>query len=495
MRYIRSVIATLLLMAFFASSMITKAAPPTIGGCQIFPADNPWNADISGATKDPKSDAYITAIGGGTRVHPDFGNYFGIPYTTVDSTQPKVPITFDYDDSDVGLYPFPTNPPIEGGGDRHVIVLETDNCMLYETWDSHYVGGPQHAWHTGSGAIFNLNTNALRPDGWTSADAAGLPILAGLARCDEANSDSINHAIRFTSYSIRTAHIYPATHEVNNDNNPNHPPMGQRFRLKASFSEVGYTGQALAVIHAMKKYGLILADIGGNWFISGAADTCWDNEDLDQLKAIPGNQFEAIISPAPAAVVLPSPSIYSPADTAAISDNTPILDWNVVTSADEYEMRYGQDNPPVSGTIHTIQATDITQYAITTPLLTGFTYYWQVRAIDNDTATTTAWSSPASFSIASPAGIGPTRGYYTDTTPTLTWNKVIWAIKYKIQVSDTANFSHLLVDKLINAPTLEYTLTAPEALGDGVYYWHVAAQDANGNLSGYSPTETFIVNG
>ncbi|HEX2909081.1 MAG TPA: hypothetical protein VHO69_19565 [Phototrophicaceae bacterium] len=222
-----------LFLLLLAGLLVTSrvAAQPFISGCPIFPADNAWNTDISGAEVDDNSGIYITNIntnGGGTLVHPDFGSdpTYGIPWMTVPGTQPKVPVTFDYDDeSDPGPYPFPPNALVEGGSDSHVIVLDRDNCILYETFASTYIGGAQQAWTAGSGASFSLNSNAQRPDGWTSADAAGLPILPGLARCEEANSGTINHALRFTVRRTQEAYVYPASHEAGHSTNTNYPPM------------------------------------------------------------------------------------------------------------------------------------------------------------------------------------------------------------------------------------------------------------------------------
>lgn len=289
-------------------SGLAYAEPPVLGGCQLFPEDNPWNTDISNAPVHPKSAAYIANINsnGGKFVHPDFGEdpSYGIPWTTVDDTQPLVPVTFDYDDeSDPGPYPIPPDAPVEGGGDRHVLVIDTSHCILYETWASEYQGGPDHAWTAGSGAIFDLTSNALRPDGWTSADAAGLPILPGLANCAEANSGTITHALRFTVNRTQKAYVYPATHYASNYTASNYPPMGLRFRLKASYNTSNLTGQALAIANGLKKYGMILADNGSNWYISGETNPgCWNDDELNQLKAIPGTAFEVVVSPAPPAL-------------------------------------------------------------------------------------------------------------------------------------------------------------------------------------------------
>jgi hypothetical protein len=274
---------------------------PRIAGCRVFPADNPWNRDISNDPLDPNSSNYIAHMNGSTRfLHPDFGSdpTYGIPFVVVSGTQPKVPISFEYaDESDPGPYPVPPDAPVEGGaastGDRHLLVLDKDSCLLYEMYNSNYVGP---GWHCGSGAVFNLNSNLLRPDYWTSADAAGLPILPGLVRYDEVAAGQINHAIRFTVRSTQKGFIHPATHYASSNTDPNAPPMGLRVRVKANYDISRFTGAAKTIVTAMKKYGMILADNGSDWYFTGASDTRWNDTDLNQLKTIPGNAFEAVAS-------------------------------------------------------------------------------------------------------------------------------------------------------------------------------------------------------
>lgn len=275
---------------------------PHIAGCPVFPADNPWNRDISNDPVDPNSSNYIAHMNGATKLlHPDFGSNltYGIPYVVVAGTQPKVPVTFDYDeDSDPGPYPIPPDAPIEGGasstGDRHILVLDRDSCLLYETWNSRFVGP---GWHCGSGAIFNLRSNQLRPDTWTSADAAGLPILPGLVRYDEAvTAGEIRHAVRFTVQSTQRAYIHPATHYASSNTNPNAPPMGLRVRLKANYDLARFTGASKVILTALKKYGMFVADNGSDWFISGATDARWNDNDLNQMKTVPASAFEVVQS-------------------------------------------------------------------------------------------------------------------------------------------------------------------------------------------------------
>ena len=269
----------------------------SIGACPLFPDDNAWATDISGYPRSTKSDAYMNyiALNGGNRfLHADFGSNpdYGIPYVVVPSSQPTVPVTFDYaDESDAGPYPLPANVPIEAGSDRHAIVVREGECKLYELFDLQRTGT---AWHAGSGAIFDLRSNALRPDRWTSADAAGLPILPGLARLDEVRAGSINHALRFTLSRTQQAFIHPATHWASSITDTAAPPMGLRLRLKADFELGTYRGQARVVLEALKRYGMFVADNGSDWFISGASDPGWDDRDLDQLKLVPGSVFEVV---------------------------------------------------------------------------------------------------------------------------------------------------------------------------------------------------------
>jgi hypothetical protein len=264
----------------------------------VFPADNPWNRDVSALPVDPNSANYLGAIaglGGNQKLHADFGGAgeYGIPYITVPGTQPKVPVDFtDYgDESDPGPYPIPLNAPIEGGSDAHVLAVDRDHCKLYELFAS---SPGASRWSAASGAVFDLTSNALRPEGWTSADAAGLPIFAGLVRYDEVASGHIDHALRFTLSRTQRAYLHPATHWASSSTNVNYSPMGLRFRLRADFDLSSYTGQARVVLNALKKYGMIVADNGSNWFISGAADTRWNDNDLDQLKQVPGSAFEVV---------------------------------------------------------------------------------------------------------------------------------------------------------------------------------------------------------
>lgn len=272
---------------------------------QVFPADNPWNQDISQAAVDPNSSTYINSLGANGNLHPDFGTVWngapnGQPYIVVSGNQARVPVTFDYvAESDPGPYPIPANAPIQGGpngtGDRHVIVIDKDHQLLYEM----YLAYPNSdgSWRATSGAVFDLNSNSLRPIGWTSADAAGLPIFPGLARYEEVvEKKEITHALRFTGNvgAIRNAYVYPARHTDGTSNNSSLPPMGARFRLKANFDISTYPASAQVILRALKKYGMILADTGVSWMISGVPNSKWKDQELLTLEKIPGSAFEVV---------------------------------------------------------------------------------------------------------------------------------------------------------------------------------------------------------
>ncbi len=288
-----------------SSSGVTNGPVPTIGGCAIFPADDAWNTRVDDTTTwpvDPSSATYIANMAPTTHIHPDWGDYspdgYGIPWTTVPSTQPGVPITFTQsaDQSDPGPYPIPPNAEVEGdgqSGDQHVLVIQTGTCKLFEMWQSSYTNP---GWSCGSGAIFDLGSTALRPDGWTSADAAGLPILPGLVKLSEVQAGAINHAIRFTMDKTQQGYIHPATHAAGSADT-SLPPMGLRVRLTASFDTSSFTGPSLVVVTALKQYGALLADNGSNWYFSGDSDNGWTSlmDDLNsQLEKVKGSDFEVV---------------------------------------------------------------------------------------------------------------------------------------------------------------------------------------------------------
>ena len=270
----------------------------------MFPADNPWNRRVVNLPVHPRSDEIVRSIGRSEGLHPDFGSGrwdggpIGIPFTTVPRDQERVPVSFAYaDESDPGPYPIPRNAPIEGGpdadGDRHVIVVQRGTCKLYELFAAYPRDGGER-WRAGSGAVWDLDSNRLRPKGWTSADAAGLPILPGLARFDEIKSGEIDHALRFTVSRSRRHYVYPARHFASNLTSKSLPAMGQRLRLKKGFDISGFPRQVRIILKALKRYGMIVADNGSDWFISGAPSPGWNNDALHRLHEIEGRHFEVV---------------------------------------------------------------------------------------------------------------------------------------------------------------------------------------------------------
>jgi hypothetical protein len=294
-----ALLAVIALVYIAASGAPARASSgPREYGCPLFPANNPLNQDISHAPVDPRSAQYIASIGLSGHLHPDFGTNpsYGIPYAVVGPRQPRAPIAFDEfgEESEPGPYPIPPNAPVEGAGvegDRHVLVLQRGTCRLYELYSARRHGA---GWEAGSGAVFNLRSNALRPEGWTSADAAGLPIMPLLVRYDEVRGGQIDHALRVTVARTQRGYIHPATHFASSDSDPALPPMGLRLRLRASYSLAGFHGESLIVLRALKRYGLIVADNGSSWYLTGAPDPRWHDEDLEQIKRVPGSAFEAV---------------------------------------------------------------------------------------------------------------------------------------------------------------------------------------------------------
>ncbi len=300
-------------LAFLLSCCGLAAVPSLVGAhplpaarnCPVFPANNPWNQRVDRLPAARGSARLIASIGLSSAVHPDFGSGLyqgepiGIPYTVVSNRTRRVRVTFDYaSESDKGPYPIPPNVPLEGGrqasGDRHVIVVDRSSCLDYELFHA-YPLSRGRSWHAGSGAIFNLRSNHLRPAGWTSADAAGLPILPGLARYDEVRSGSIDHALRFTAPCTAARYVYPARHQAATPCPGGvSPPMGLRVRLKASVNIAGLPYQARIVALALKRYGLILADNGSPWYISGAPNRGWNNAALHLLDRLHGSDFEVV---------------------------------------------------------------------------------------------------------------------------------------------------------------------------------------------------------
>jgi hypothetical protein len=269
------------------------AAPVPGTHCRVFPRSNVWNTRVDSLPVDPMSDTWLdSASASSTDLHPDFGPPdYGIPFTAVGRGHAKVDVSFRYaDESDPGPYPFDARTPIEGGSDRHALMIQRGSCVLYELYAARWNGGHPRA---GSGAIWDLDRNDLRPKGWTSADAAGLPIFPGLVRWDEVAAGRIRHAIRFTLSCTTDAYIWPARHQAGVDD-PDCPPMGARFRLSSDFDLTGFSARAKTILVAMQRYGLILADNGSDWYFQGTVDDHWRNPLLDELKSVPASAFEAV---------------------------------------------------------------------------------------------------------------------------------------------------------------------------------------------------------
>ncbi len=292
------------LSSLWAEEAFTLGPNADLGGRLLLPAGDEWNRDVSGDAVDPRSDAIIASIGADKPLHEDFGLIWkgapgGIPYYVVKGDQPRVPVSFEYaDESDPGPYPIPPDAWIEGGpqseGDRHVLVLDRDAMKLYELFHAFPINGGK-SWKASSGAIFDLKNPKPRPAGWTSADAAGLPILPGLARYDEiCGAGVLRHALRFTVKKSRRGYVAPATHFASSHTDENLPPMGMRVRLKASFDTSPFQGPAKVILEGLKKHGMILADNGGDWYISGAPDDRWVHEALLPIRRVKGRDLEVV---------------------------------------------------------------------------------------------------------------------------------------------------------------------------------------------------------
>jgi hypothetical protein len=329
MRWLAGAMA-LLALAVGTTAGVTSAGAigpyPDLGSCSVFPVPPPgtpanapslpteaaWNQDITKAPVAPNSAATIAYINshGGNLLHPDFGSprAYGFPYAVVSAGQRKLPIHYTAygDESDPGPFPIPKEAPVEGGkssdGDRHVLTVDRSSCTLYELYRAFPMHNGGAHWNADSGARWDLRSTALRPDSWTSADAAGLPIFPGLVRYDEVAAGHLEHAIRVTFDSTRNAWVHPASHCAGDTSDPNAPAMGTRLRLKAGYGFGGLSGGAKVIAEAMKHYGMIVADNGSNWYFSGSSDRRWDDENLDQLKRIPGSAFQVVRSAAPAHV-------------------------------------------------------------------------------------------------------------------------------------------------------------------------------------------------
>ncbi len=280
-----------------------QGSAPTLAGCPVLPADDIWNTPVDTLPVHPNSDAWVATVGAGTGLKADFGSGewegapIGIPVTVVSGDQPRVDVRFEYaDESDPGPYPIPPDALIEGGpdsdGDRHILVVDRDACVLYELYDAR--SGTDASWTAGSGAVYDLRSSSLRPDGWTSADAAGLPILPGLVRHEEVAAGEIAHAVRFTVPDTQRAYLWPARHFASDEGDPAYPPMGARFRLRADVDIDGYSPDVQVILRALQRYGMFLADNGSAWYLSGVPDEGWDNDMLRELLEVTGSDLEAV---------------------------------------------------------------------------------------------------------------------------------------------------------------------------------------------------------
>ena len=317
--------------------------PPDIP-CQMFPSDNIWNTPIDNLPVHVNSDTYINTVGAAKPLHPDFGAGLyngaptGIPYMVVPGSQKKVKVTFDYpDESDGIMYPVPPNPLIEGGdssqGDRHILMVDKDNCILYELY--YAFPNSDGTWRAGSGAIFDLNSDTLRPDGWTSCDAAGLPILPGLVRYEEVANGEINHAIRFTVPKTQRAYMWPARHYASSITDKSYMPMVLRMRLKKDYDISSFSAENQVILKAYKKYGMILADNGSAWFFTGVGDDRWNNDDLNNLKKLKGSDFEAVDESS----LMIDPNSGRAKQSAGVAINAP-AGTEEICSGSEFEIKW-----------------------------------------------------------------------------------------------------------------------------------------------------------
>ena len=272
--------------------LIPHHSPPVhlASGCSVFPDNNIWNTSVRNLPLDPNSSAYIQSMGPNAPLHADFS----VPYGITDGSEGVAEVALASDESDRGPYRIPDGAPIEKAGDAHVIVVDNGACRLYELYAAARVG--HLSWQASSGAIFDLRSNKLRPEGWTSADAAGLPIFAGLVRYDEVKAGQIRHALRFTAPHTRRTFLWPARHFASSSTDPSLPPMGQRFRLRSSFDTSGLTPEAQVILTALKEYGMFLSDNGGAWYLTGALDSNWSSRTMADLKTVEGSDFEAVDS-------------------------------------------------------------------------------------------------------------------------------------------------------------------------------------------------------
>jgi hypothetical protein len=491
-------LATSIMVTFSSPAQVSQAQPPSIQNCPIFPADNIWNTPINNLPVAANSAAYISTLGTNTGLHPDFGSGIwdgapiGIPYTTVPQGQTKVPMSFGYaSESDPGPYPIPTNAPIEGGpssnGDRHVLVMERGTCKLYETWSSYPQNGGT-SWTAGSGAVFDLTSNVLRHDGWTSADAAGLPILPGLARYDEVAAGAINHALRFTVANSQNSYVWPARHPASSSNNPAYPPMGQRFRLKASYViPSNFSPQTKVILQALKTYGMIVADNGSNWYISGAPDAGWNDDALvSELSQVKGLNFEAVDSSS--LMINASSGQAAVPPTAAPSNLTA-----TTASASQINLTWTDNSPNESGfyiarktgpggsySVIATVGSGVTSYN-NSGLTDGTAYYYQVQAFNS--YGTTVYSNQASATTTFKAPSSLTAAAISSSQINLTWtdnssSETGYYIERKMGAS--GSYSQIAITAA-NATSFSDT----GLMDNTTYYYQIRAFNAYG-LSAYS---------
>jgi hypothetical protein len=404
-----------------ASGLRTAAVVPGTS-CTVFPAGNVWNTDISNLPVNSNSTTWIThTMPGSGLTHPDLGRPpYGIPYNVVTNAHATATLTFDYPtESDGGPYPWGSDLTIEGPTDSHLLSINKDTCKLYETFATNI--GANHA---GSGAIFDLNSNALRHDTWTSADAAGLPIFPGLLRLDEVQAGFIGHAIRFTVHNTNDTYIWPARHHAG-ITDPNLPPMGARFRLKASYNDASLGAEAQVVLTAFKHYGLIVADNGSDWFFQGTEDAGWDDPLISDLKKIPVNQFEAVDESAlmvdPNSGLAGTAPLAPAAPTAAPRDAAATVNWVAPANGGQPITGYTITGTPSGSAVAPAGATSAVVFGLTN----GVSYTFRVNA--RNVIGAGAPSPPSNpvtpsrrITAQGPSGVAPARGPVSQSTPPVT---------------------------------------------------------------------------
>jgi len=485
----------------------------SIQGCSIFPLNNVWNTAIDTLPVHENSTVYVNTIGANATMHADFGSGLwnggpiGIPFVVVPGTQAKVGINYTAysSESDAGPFPIPTNAPIEGGSasdaDRHVLVLDKDNCILYELYRAFPQGNG--SWNAESGAKYNLKVNSpLRPATWTSADAAGLPILPGLVRYDEVAAGEISHAIRFTAPETQRAYIWPARHFASDLSGTQYPPMGIRFRLKAGYNINSFSPHTKVILRALKKYGMILADNGAPWYIGGVPDERWDNDILHEFHQIPGSAFEAVdisslmvnnnSGEARLSALPPVPTPQYPQGIAG--SNQPVFKWGQVTDATGYNLYiYSTMNVKVfSQSVTPTCDGTVCRYNLPTPLALG-DYKWALKSKNADGVSgTSIWLN---FSVSPPLPPMPTspQGAVYTGTPLFTWTKSASATGYNLYIYTSTNTKVFSGSVSPTCNTTTCTYTSATTLSAGVYKWALRARNANG-LSNTSAWFSFSVN-